>query len=174
MNYIIVYLEVKHLLNFLTREQKGRLLEVLIEYGETNSLPECDENVLNVFNFLKPRIDAQRAKAELKAEIARKNGSTGGRPAKGKKPKKTQSKPKETQWVIPTLQEIQAYCQERKNSVSAEKFLNYYQAKGWMIGKNKMKDWKAAVRTWEGNDKQQPQQSSNFEKWNKYLTPTKN
>ena len=45
---------------------------------------------------------------------------------------------------------------ERNNSVDAEAWMNHYQAKGWMIGKNKMKDWKAAVRTWEKNTTKQP------------------
>lgn len=52
----------------------------------------------------------------------------------------------------PTLQEVQAYCRERGNSVDPQRFLDFYEAKGWMIGKNKMKDWKAAVRTWERQD----------------------
>ena len=49
----------------------------------------------------------------------------------------------------PTLEEVQAYCQERKNNVDAEKWLDYYTANGWKVGKNSMKDWRAAVRTWE-------------------------
>lgn len=56
----------------------------------------------------------------------------------------------------PTLEEVRAYCQERKNCVNAEKFVDYYDSNGWKVGKNPMKDWKAAVRTWEKNrfDKQ--------------------
>lgn len=49
----------------------------------------------------------------------------------------------------PTFEEVQAYCFERKNNVDAERFIDFYSAKAWYIGKNKMKDWKAAVRTWE-------------------------
>lgn len=51
----------------------------------------------------------------------------------------------------PTLQDVQAYCKERNNTVDAEHFLAYYQANGWKVGKNPMKDWRAAVRTWERN-----------------------
>lgn len=54
--------------------------------------------------------------------------------------------------TIPTLAEVTAYCLERKNGVNPEAWINHYQAKGWMIGKSKMKDWKAAVRTWEKNN----------------------
>ena len=53
---------------------------------------------------------------------------------------------------VPTLEEVAAYCQERDNGVSPKKWLSFYEAKGWMIGKNKMKDWKAAVRTWEKDE----------------------
>lgn len=58
----------------------------------------------------------------------------------------------------PTLEEVKAYCEERNNSVDAERFIDFYAAKGWMIGRNKMKDWKAAVRTWERADEKQWQQ----------------
>lgn len=57
--------------------------------------------------------------------------------------------------IPPKIEEVKAYCLERKNSVDVNKWYNFYSAKGWMIGKNKMKDWKAAVRTWE-EDKKEP------------------
>lgn len=49
----------------------------------------------------------------------------------------------------PTIEEVEAYCQERNNGVDAQKFFDYYTANGWKVGKNSMKDWRAAVRTWE-------------------------
>ena len=56
---------------------------------------------------------------------------------------------KSKKFTIPSVQEVQNYCNERKNGISAFKFVNFYQSKDWMIGKNKMKDWKSAVHTWE-------------------------
>ena len=53
----------------------------------------------------------------------------------------------------PTVEEVAAYCLERGNDVNADDFVNFYTSKGWMVGKNKMKDWKAAVRTWESKDR---------------------
>lgn len=53
----------------------------------------------------------------------------------------------------PTLQEVRDYCIERNNTVDPEKFISYYESNGWKVGRNKMKDWKAAVRTWERNQK---------------------
>lgn len=55
----------------------------------------------------------------------------------------------------PTLEEVKAYCLERKNNVDADRWLNYYTSNGWKVGKNPMKDWKAAVRTWERKEKPQ-------------------
>ncbi|MFD2334641.1 hypothetical protein ACFSR7_35815 [Cohnella sp. GCM10020058] len=57
-----------------------------------------------------------------------------------------------TRFKPPTLEEVQAYCRERNNDVNAIKWYNFYAAKGWMIGKNKMKDWKRAVITWERSE----------------------
>lgn len=52
-------------------------------------------------------------------------------------------------FVPPSVDEVKKYCLERKNNVDPEAFVSFYESKGWMVGKNKMKDWKAAVRTWE-------------------------
>lgn len=51
----------------------------------------------------------------------------------------------------PTVEEVAAYCQERKNGINPEQFIDYYTANGWRVGKAPMKDWRAAVRTWERN-----------------------
>ena len=65
-----------------------------------------------------------------------------------KKEKKTASR-----FLAPTLEEIQAYCDERNNGIDAERFLDYYTANGWVQGNGKpIKDWKATVRTWERAD----------------------
>ena len=57
----------------------------------------------------------------------------------------------------PSLDEIQQYCISRSNKVDPEQFFNFYESKGWIIGKSPMKDWRAAVRTWEKREKEIPQ-----------------
>lgn len=131
----------------------------------------------------------RRLSAEIEKAIARKvvsatNGKLGGRPPKepgglaGENPagypehnlqessspspsslpsKATSSK--RGRFTPPTLQEVQAYCTERKNTVNPERWLAHYEANGWRVGKNPMKDWKAAVRTWEQSDFAQKPQS---------------
>jgi predicted phage replisome organizer len=66
---------------------------------------------------------------------------------------KNKNKKESSNFVIPPIDEIRDYCNERNNNINAEQFHDFYSAKGWMVGKNKMKDWRAAVRTWERHDK---------------------
>ena len=66
----------------------------------------------------------------------------------------------------PTLDEVKQYCEERKNNIDPMAFIDFYSSKGWMIGKNRMKDWKAAVRTWERKRKEKYQsESSVYDEW---------
>ena len=57
-----------------------------------------------------------------------------------------------SRFAKPTRDEVREYCRSRNNGVNADQFVDFYESKGWMIGKNPMKDWKAAVRTWERKD----------------------
>lgn len=66
--------------------------------------------------------------------------------------KPTDTHPPKKRFVKPTLEEIRAYCQSRQNGVDAERFYDYYESNGWRVGKSPMKDWKAAVRTWERSE----------------------
>ena len=62
----------------------------------------------------------------------------------------------------PTLEEVKAYCTERGNKVDPERWFDYYTSNGWKVGKNPMKDWKAAVRTWERTDEGRANKKTGF------------
>lgn len=75
--------------------------------------------------------------------------------SKSKRQSKSIEKDKESKrFAPPSVKDVRAYCEERKNGVDPEAFVNFYESKGWMIGKNKMKDWKACVRTWERKERE--------------------
>jgi hypothetical protein len=78
------------------------------------------------------------------------------RPVITDKPQKQTSKKANTYFIKPTIEEIESYCKERNNGINTNNFFDFYESKGWMVGKNKVKDWKACVRTWESRNKQQP------------------
>lgn len=69
---------------------------------------------------------------------------------------------KRTAFVAPSLQEVKDYISEKGYTVDAQRFIDFYEAKGWMIGKNKMKDWRAAVRTWMRRP-DEPQKQTTYE-----------
>lgn len=69
------------------------------------------------------------------------------------KEEKEEQEEKRRVFIKPTTQEVQEYMKEIEYNGDAEHFINYYQSKGWVVGKSKMIDWKSAVQTWKRNDK---------------------
>lgn len=69
---------------------------------------------------------------------------------------------KRKRFVQPTPEEVESYCKENGYSIDPQRFVDYYTANGWMVGKNHMKDWKAAVRTWVKGDKKPEKQERRF------------
>lgn len=93
--------------------------------------------------------------------------------------KSINSADKPRRFTKPTVEDISEYCKERGNSVEPQRFYDFYEAKGWYIGKNPMKDWKAAVRTWEQSEKrngaagiEQPSKPPEQERRKFYYTDT--
>lgn len=92
---------------------------------------------------------------------------------------KKKKKKDNSRFTPPTIEQLKEYCIERKNQVDAQRFIDFYESKGWLIGKNKMKDWKAAVRTWESKDKVVSKGGTNFSEviarnQNRTYTPEEN
>ena len=71
---------------------------------------------------------------------------------------------KRKRFVPPSLEEVKTYCLERNNNINPQIFIDWYQAKGWMVGKNKMKDWKAGIRTWEARNGNKSDKTEVWEK----------
>ena len=79
---------------------------------------------------------------------------------------KTETKTEtEIKFKPPTIDKVEQYCQERKNNINPLSFISYYQSVGWKVGRNKMKDWKAAIRTWEQKNKQNSVTEKQAIKW---------
>ena len=69
----------------------------------------------------------------------------------------------------PKIEDVKIYCLERKNNVDAEMFIDHYESNGWKVGKNKMKDWKASIRTWEKRSYKKPTTIKIDSQINEYL-----
>jgi len=81
------------------------------------------------------------------------------------KRKRGVDKPHRPTFQRPSVDEVSAYCRERGNQVDASRFVDFYEAKGWKIGKNSMSDWRAAVRTWERSELKKDATGSSVERW---------
>jgi len=86
---------------------------------------------------------------ERKANDSIKQTKTKLKPNETEKESGAHTRQRSTVSVPPTVEEVGAYCEERRNGVDPVRFVDFYASKGWYVGKNKMRDWKAAVRTWE-------------------------
>ena len=107
------------------------------EPNETEHEPKC--------KVLSDKCEVEECKS-VKCESVSPNGD--------KREKATTSPKRETasRFRPPTVEEVEQYCFERNNRVDPERFVDFYSSNGWKVGKNPMKDWKAAVRTWEKRD----------------------
>jgi hypothetical protein len=87
-----------------------------------------------------------------------------GKDSVGKDIKEAEPPTRSKRFIPPTVEEVREYCFERGNSVDPQRFVDYYSSNGWMVGKSKMKDWKAAVRTWEQREKDKPHMNTTAQK----------
>ena len=153
----------------LNAQEKGRLIDAIVLYDMNGDWQEqIKGNERYVFPGYQVRIDRWNEISGIRAQAGRNkqtetNGSkTEQNEAKENKTPKDKDKVKDKdkentpkgvkeklRFSPPTVDEVAAYCRERQNGVDAQRFVDFYAAKGWKIGQNPMKDWKAAVRTWE-------------------------
>ena len=117
---------------------------------ETQRNPEKPTETQN--NPQKPN-ETQKTQIEIESEIKTEINTP---LPNGNKGSKAATPPtREARFSPPSLSEVQAYISERGSAVDAQQFVDFYASKGWMVGKNRMKDWKAAVRTWEKRRKEE-------------------
>lgn len=140
---------------FDTPEERDTIRSKIINYGLFGTEPDALSEKENlVWDIVKDMIDDQVHRREINRqnrEKRREQNKTNYNDEERKETKQKEIEPKKEvkRFIKPTLQEVKDYCTSRHNGLNAEQFLDYYEARGWKIGKNSMKDWKAAVRTWE-------------------------
>ena len=146
-------------------EEREWLRKVIIQYGLHGTAPESfnSEALEIAWTVCKDLIDQQQHRREVnaanragkKAEPETNKENLAAEPQPEEKPAQEiqQEKPKRKNFVKPTVEEIAAFCKEKKYTVSAQQFFNYYESNGWKIGRNAMKSWQAAVQNWNTRDK---------------------
>ena len=187
---IIIYDSWGRLISGLPNEQAAELCKMIFDYSFIGTMPESADATVNaMFSMIKEKLDedaeAWEAKRHARSEAGKRGNEVRWANRKGSQCDNLQSqnianiavsdsvsvsvsKDREyKRFTPPTREEVQAYITEKGYSVDAERFFDFYTAKAWMIGKNPMKDWRAAVRTWVRRDDEKPSPQKN-NKFNQY------
>lgn len=178
VTYIKIFVDYLDAIEPLGDAERGRLFTSLLTYARTGEAPQLGGNERFLFPMMRAQLDRDIAamagvsEARSKAAKASKsskceqmqqmqqmqaNAANADKSSKDKDKDEDKDKDddkkgncaREARFTPPSIVEVAAYCQERGNGVDASRFVDFYSSKGWMVGKSKMKDWKAAVRNWE-------------------------
>ena len=173
---IVFYRSFYNAIKELSDAELAKCFKAIMEYGLDGKEPETSGIEKTIYCLVKPQIDANNKRYQ--------NGTKGGRPKTEPEPgdnqtvtkekpndnqtvtkpepkekEKVKEKDKESKGAVrfapPTLEDVREYCLEQEYSIDSERFIDFYTAKDWMIGKNKMRDWKAAVRNWARTQRQE-------------------
>ena len=123
-----IFVLVKPLLDVAARKSKGGKIMARVEEDSDKTPARVEEDSGN------------NIKSNIKSNIKVKNNMLNSA---------------RTRFTSPTLDEVEAYCAERGNGVDPQQFIDFYTSKGWKVGDQPMKDWRAAVRTWEAKDRRE-------------------
>jgi hypothetical protein len=191
-NSFILYTEQKAVIDKLTDEQAGKLIKAIYAH-ETGEEMELDSILDLVITPFLTSLERNTEKYQKRVETNKKNiakrwnnddtkntngndgiqndtNDTNGNDSDSDSVNVNENDLKENikrkVFTKPTAEEVKAYCVERKNNVDPDKFIDFYESKGWLIGKNPMKDWKACVRTWEKGGSSPPNKPSSV-----YINP---
>lgn len=189
-NSFVLYTSYLKHIELLTIEQRGMLLTAIFKYASGAEPDGMDDMTRMAFSFIKSDMNENAEKYQKTINARREAGKKGGRPKSSESDEKQkkqmlldESKDKQKNPVYedeyvnvndkdkkissrrftpPTLEDVQAYIREQGYSIDANRFIDFYSSKGWMVGKNKMKDWRAAVRGWAARDKPKKTCFNNF------------
>ena len=135
---------------------ESKVQRVLKEFESEHQIEQQTDHqcrLITIVSWDKYQLGEQRNEHQVNNDrtTSEQRVNTNKESNKENKVKKEKNNSKRT-FTPPTREEVQAYIDEKGYSVNAERFMDYYTANGWMVGKNHMKDWKATIRNWERNN----------------------
>ena len=184
-NSIVIYSSWGKLMTGLSSDTAGALIQRICKYSfEDNDAPSDNETVEAVFAMIKDKLDDDAAKYAEVVNKRSEGGKKGMASRWGNTVitndntvitndntpitqitdtvsdtdtvSVSDKDKKSKRFAPPSLEEVRAYCKERYNNVAPEAFMDFYASKGWKVGNQTMKDWKASVRTWERRSRDKP------------------
>ncbi len=170
VNSFTVYKEYYELITLLKEEERRKICWAIWEYMFDDVDPVLNKNQMKVFNNLKRPLDKSKIKSqnsskqnenELKTDKKQNKNEIDSVEHQNKKKVKTHQDVnvnvnvdvRNKKFIKPSIEEIESYCKERNNNIDANAFYDFYESKGWKVGNQPMKNWKACIRTWENRNK---------------------
>lgn len=176
-SYVCLYLSYLEALEPFSDAERGRIMTGMLSYAATGTEPCFAGNERFIWPTIQAQIDRDQKAYADRCEQNRRNGARGGRPRNqtvspeteriSEEPEKPKEKEREKEKEIekerekdqrcftpPTVSQVRAYCREAGYELNAQRFVDYYTANGWRMGKTPMQDWQAAVRIWKARDEQ--------------------
>lgn len=187
---VLIYRSFAEAIEQLSDEEAGVIYKAITKYAMDGIEPELDGLLLGYFKLIKPQIDANNQRYEnglkggrpSKEKPNQNQNITNGYPLVFETENQTETKPKPKEkekekvkekendiekvkrdrFTPPTHSELLDFCIENNLDIDEEAFLDYYSSKGWKVGSQPMKDWKAAARNWARREKEyKPKQTTN-------------
>lgn len=178
-NQFTFYRSYYEALKVLPKKEQAAVVMAICAYALDEEEPKLEGTSHAIFMLVRPTLDAGRRKAAGGSKGTPKK-DTGKIPERYRKDTAKEKEGeiekereieneclsplppssgggKDPHFKKPTLEEVSAYCRERRNTVDPKRWYDHYSSNGWRVGKNPMKDWKAAVRTWERSEINKPQ-----------------
>ena len=185
MKYLKVFTDFLEVAEGLSDGALARLFRAMLRYALDGTEPQMKSSERALWTVARQNIDRETAAYESKVKHLQRGRSSVSKTTrsvseedKDKEKEKDKDKDKDNEresrgaappvtpaaavaartHTVPSLSEVESYCRERGNQVNPQRFMDFYTANGWRVGKNPMKDWKAAVRSWESNgmDRERP------------------
>ena len=163
--YVPIFFDWLDTTQDLTAEEKGNLIDAVVSYASGGEYEHLLSGGCRIaFRFLKGQVDRNAAISDVRRNARlnkteqtitndNKTEQTESNLPKEKEKEKENKKEKEKRFIPPTVEEVAEYCKERGNSINPQYFVDYHIARDWILSNGKkMKDWKATIRTWEGNN----------------------
>ena len=177
--YVPIFFDWLETTQDLTAEEKGNLIDAVVLYACGKEYEHLLFGACRIaFRFMQGQVDrnAKISKVRQEARLGKRQEQD---TTNGNKPEQTATNmlnknnnnnnnnnknnvvAPPRRFTPPTVEDVRAYCKERGNAVDPERFVDFYASKGWRVGNQPMKDWKAAVRTWEKRDREGGANSGN-------------
>lgn len=167
--YLQIFADKEELLDPFDDAERGRLLTAMLSYALHDVEPDLTGNERYIWPVFRQMIDQSKNTVDAKRRAGQRGRSAADsstpqqEPAPASTPQQEEAKQQQAKakrFTPPTVEDVKQYAQAKGYALDAERFVDFYASKGWMVGKSHMTDWQAAVRGWAAKERAAPAQAA--------------